>query len=296
MVASVGQMTRIDGPHGALDVETSGPADGTALVFHNGTPGAGQMFSEQVEAGARRGFRHVAYSRPGYGGSDRHPGRSVADCAADVAAIADALGIERFLTAGISGGGPHALACTALLEDRVIAAATIGSVAPYDAEGLEWLDGMGQENLDEFEAATAGEDALSAYLEPAREELLAVTGEQLHAAFGDLVSEPDRRALTGAFAQFLADNVRNGLQAGVSGWLDDDFAFVRDWGFALDAIRTPVTVWQGAQDRFVPAAHGEWLAAHVPGATARLEPEHGHLSLVLSAYGEVLDALLAQAT
>jgi pimeloyl-ACP methyl ester carboxylesterase len=252
------------------------------------------MFSEQVEAGARRGLRHVTYSRPGYGGSDRHPGRSVADCAADVAAIVDALGIERFFIAGISGGGPHALACTALLGHRVIAAATLGSVAPYDAEGLEWLDGMGQENLDEFGAASAGEDALVAYLEPAREELLVVTGEQLHAAFGALVSEPDRRALTGAFAEFLADNVRNGLAAGVNGWLDDDFAFVRDWGFALDAIRTPVTVWQGAQDRFVPAAHGEWLAAHVPGANARLEPEHGHLSLELTAYGDVLDALLAE--
>ena len=292
----VGERLRIDGPNGALDVETSGPADGTVLVFHNGTPSAGQMFSEQVKAGARRGLRHVTYSRPGYGGSDRHPGRSVADCAADVAAIADVLGIERFFTAGISGGGPHALACTALLGDRVIAAATLGSVAPYDAEGLDWLDGMGQENLDEFGAVTAGEDALLAYLEPAREQLLAVTGEQLYTAFGALVSEPDRRALTGAFAQFLADNVRTGLEAGVSGWLDDDIAFVRDWGFALDAIRTPVTVWQGAQDRFVPAAHGEWLAAHVPGADARFEPEHGHLSLELAAYGEILDALLAQGT
>jgi len=130
-----------------LAVEVAGPQDGEVVVFHTGTPSAGSLFAPLLEAGAERGLRHVSYSRPGYGDSDRQPGRTIADCTHDVAAIADALGVERFYTTGHSGGGPHALACAALLPDRVNSATTTAGVAPFDAEGLDWLAGMGQENL-----------------------------------------------------------------------------------------------------------------------------------------------------
>jgi pimeloyl-ACP methyl ester carboxylesterase len=290
------QRIEIAGPSGRkLEVELAGPDDGQALIYHTGTPSAGTLFVALIEAGAARGVRHIAYSRPGYAGSDRDAGRRVADCAQDVGAIADQLGVEQFLTVGSSGGGPHALACAALLGQRVRAAATIAGVAPRLAEGLDWAAGMGAENLDEFHAAEAGEEQLLAYLERERAELARASGAELHAALGDLLSEPDRRELTGAYAEHLAESMRAALARGPWGWFDDDMAHMREWGFDLGAITRPVTIWQGEQDRFVPFSHGQWLAEHVPAAAAQLRPRHGHLSLAIDSYGEVLDDLIARA-
>jgi pimeloyl-ACP methyl ester carboxylesterase len=283
----------IAGPRGRLDVEVTGPDDGTTLLFHMGTPSAGSMYGPLVELGAQRGIRHVIYMRPGYGESERCPGRVVADCAADAAAVADWLGVERFYTAGRSGGGPHALACAALLPGRVISAATIAGVAPRDAEGLDWLDGMARENVEEDAAAEAGEEQLLAFIEPFREKLISASASDLHEEFGDLLSDVDRGVMTGQFAEYEAESSRVGMAHGVWGWLDDDLELVHDWGFELSEISCPVTIWQGAQDRMVPLAHGEWLAAHIPGARARLLRDQGHLSLALGHYGEVLDDLLA---
>ena len=235
----------------------------------------------------------MAYSRPGYGGSDRRARRTVADCAQDVAAIADELGIERFYTVGWSGGGPHALACAALLGDRVLAAATLAGVAPYRAEGLDWLDGMGDENIEEFASAGAGEVELAAFLETAAKDIVGVDADQLRDALGGLITAVDRAALSGEMGEYMVQSTDIGLGGGISGWLDDDLAFTADWGFELGAITRPVTVWQGRQDRMVPFAHGPWLADHIPGAQARLLPEEGHLSLVVDRYEDVLDELVA---
>jgi pimeloyl-ACP methyl ester carboxylesterase len=283
----------IAGPRGGLDVEVTGPDDGETLIFHMGTPSAASMFAPLVELGAERGIRHVVYLRPGYGESERCKGRSVADCAADVVAVADALGVERFYTAGRSGGGPHALATAALLPERVIAAATIAGCAPRDAEGLDWLDGMGQENIDEIAAADAGDEALLAFIEPFGAKLVSADAADLQAEFGDLLSEVDRSVMTGEFAEYEAEATRAGMKHGVWGWFDDDLELISDWGFDLSDISRPVTIWQGAQDRMVPLAHGEWLAAHIPGARAKVLADHGHLSLALGHYGELLDDLVA---
>jgi len=261
-----------------------------------GTPSLANMYAPLVELGAARGIRHVVYMRPGYGESERCEGRLVADCAADVTAVADALGVGRFYTAGRSGGGPHALATAALLPDRVIAAATIAGCAPRYAEGLDWLDGMAQENIDEIAAADAGEKELLAFIEPFREKLVSASPEDMHAEFGDLLSDVDRSVMTGEFAEYEAQATRAGMQHGVWGWFDDDLELIRDWGFELSDISCPVTIWQGAQDRMVPLAHGEWLAAHIPGARAKLLLDHGHLSLALGHYGEFLDDLMAGGT
>ena len=154
---------------------------------------------------------------------------------------------------------------------------------------------MGEENQNEFAAALAGEEELRAYLEAEGAKLAGASGPELYAALGDLVSEPDRAALTGDYADYLAECLKAALESGVWGWFDDDIAFLRSWGFDLRAIATPVTIWQGEQDRFVPSAHGRWLGQHVGSARLELRPEHGHLSLQLDAYGEVLDDLLARA-
>jgi pimeloyl-ACP methyl ester carboxylesterase len=284
----------IEAPDGRrLDVEVAGPEDGDAVVSHTGTPGAGSLFEPLLEAGAERGLRHVSYSRPGYGDSDRHSGRSVADCVHDIVAIADHLGIDRFYATGQSGGGPHALACAALLPDRIYSAATTACVAPFDAEGLDWLAGMGQENLDEFAAQQAGEAELQAFLEKSAKEFGALTGDQVLAALGDLISDADAAVLSDEYAEHVAASLREALRNGIWGWFDDDQAAVADWGFDLGQIEVPVTIWQGDEDRMVPFAHGKWLAEHVSGAKARLLPGQGHLSLGLGNYGGVLDGLIA---
>jgi len=277
----------------SLDVRVVGPPDGVVLVTHHGTPSTGRPFRPFVEAAADRGLRTVTYSRPGYAGSTRAPGRSVASCAADTARIADHLGAERFFTSGQSGGGPHALACAALLPDRVIACATTAGVGPWNADGLDFLAGMAEENIQEFGAALAGSDELRAYLEHEAGTLRAATANDLADALGGLVSPVDVAALTGEFAEHATETLHESISTGILGWFDDDVAFTQPWGFELADIRVPVVVWQGAQDRMVPFAHGEWLAATIPAATARLLDDEGHLSLVVGSIEEILEDLLA---
>jgi pimeloyl-ACP methyl ester carboxylesterase len=153
---------------------------------------------------------------------------------------------------------------------------------------------MGEENIEEFNAAIAGPNELQSYLERVAPSLAQVTGDQIIAAFGDVVGSVDKRALTGELGTFLADNCRAALKNGFWGWFDDDLAFVRNWGFDLARITVPVTVWQGAQDRMVPFSHGQRLAAHIPEVRAFLLPEHGHLSLAVDSFSRILDDLIAR--
>jgi pimeloyl-ACP methyl ester carboxylesterase len=258
----------------------AGDPKGDLVVVHHGTPCSGILAGWWAEDAADSGVRLVGYDRPGYGGSDRHPGRTVADVAGDVEAIADALGVHQFRTWGVSGGGPHALACAALLPARVISAAVLASVAPYDAAGLDWLAGMGQDNLDEFGAAVAGEPSLRPYLTQASAQILAGGPDAVAEGMSSLLPEVDRRVLTGDVAEFMYAWLAGGQRNGVDGWLDDDLAFVRDWGFDPASIRVPLLVVQGRHDLMVPYAHGQWLAGHVPGATPRLTDDDGHLTLL----------------
>jgi pimeloyl-ACP methyl ester carboxylesterase len=277
-----------------LEVVVYGPEDGVPIVVHHGTPGVAGLFDSVIAVGAERGIRHITYSRPGYGGSTRHPGRSVADCVADVVAIADALGYKRFHSVGGSGGAPHSIACAALLPDRVISAAAIATPAPFDAVGLDWTAGMGAENVAEVAAARAGDRALQEYLEREAAEIAGVTGDEIAAVLGDVVCEADRRVINGPFAEWLAEDCAKSLAAGVWGWFDDDRALFREWGFELGEIGAPLTLWHGEEDRFVPIAHGQWMATRT-GATAELRPGEGHLSLAVSSYGEIIDGLLESA-
>jgi pimeloyl-ACP methyl ester carboxylesterase len=248
------------------------------LVFHHGTPSAALLPPGFVDAAADRGFRVVVHSRPGYGESSPQPERRVADVAADTATVLDALGADRFVTLGWSGGGPHALACAALLADRCLAAGAVAAVAPYDALGPHWMDGMGQDNVEEFSAALAGREEIEAFLAGFdREE---ITREGLLADIGTLFSPIDVEAFSGPMADYMVDGMRHAVLHGTAGWRDDDLAFAQPWGFDPAAIAVPVALWQGREDRMVPFAHGEWLAAHVPGVRARLTDDQGHVSLM----------------
>ncbi len=274
-------MTAVRTPDGrVLEVFEGGDPAGVPVVWHNGTPGSGLIYEVHAADAAAKGIRLIGYSRPGYGGSTPHPGRSVADAARDVETICGALGLDRICTWGISGGGPHALACAALLPNRVAAAASLAGVAPFDAEGLDWLDGMGEGNVVEFGAVFEGRDVVAPLLDREAAELVAAGAAQLVDALAAFVTPTDASVLTGPMGAYLYEEMRHGIEARRDGWLDDDLAFAAPWGFELGSIRVPVLVLQGRHDVMVPFAHGEWLAAHVPGADAWLSDEDGHLTLV----------------
>ena len=284
-------VTTLDGRE--LRVCEAGAPNGFAVLVHNGTPMSRLLFRPCVEDAEKRGLRLIGYDRPGYGGSTPQPGRSVADAAEDVATIADALGVDRLATWGISGGGPHALACAALLPERVVAAASLASVAPYPAEGLDWFAGMGEANVAEFGLILEGREALEPFLRQERDGMLAAGPAGLAEAMRTLLSPTDRAVLTGEAADYMFEAFRTGSEERLDGWLDDDLAFVKPWGFDLEQIDVPVLLWQGAEDRFVPLAHGEWLAARIPGVDARLSNDDGHLTLLIRRVGEVHDWLVA---
>lgn len=276
----------------SLDLYVAGPEDGETLLFYPGTPSGGLLYPALVAAAGERGLRTVSWSRPGYGSSTRQEGRAVADVVPDTVTVLDRVGADSCHAIGWSGGGPHVLAAAALLPERVRGVATIGGVAPYPAEGLDWTAGMGAENVEEFGRTLAGPDALLPFMEPNRQQVMSVTRDEVAAAFGDLIDDVDRGSLSGAFADWVASLFRESVRVGYWGWFDDDLAFVRPWGFDLASLRVPVHIWQGRQDRMVPYAHGEWLAAHVPTACPHLSDTHGHLTLIADSLPEILDELL----
>ena len=278
-----------------LDIRVSGPASGLPLVFHHGTPGAVTPFRALERAAHVRGLRLVTTSRPGYGDSSRQPGRSVVDVAADTAAVLAAIGAERCLIAGWSGGGPHALACGARLGPAA-AVLVIAGVAPYGAEGLDWMSGMGEENVAEFTAAIQGEDALRSYLRAPGEHLRDITAADIVSSLRTLLPDVDRAEVTGEFGEDMAASFRAAVGAGVDGWLDDDLAFASPWGFGLDEISVPTMIWQGTADLMVPFSHGQWLASRLPAAKAHLEEGEGHLSIGLGALDRMLDELTEAAS
>jgi pimeloyl-ACP methyl ester carboxylesterase len=272
-----------------LEIHELGDPNGFPIVFHHGTPGSGTIY----ERWATPGVRVIAYDRAGYGESTRRPGRSVADVVADITAIADELELERLSTWGLSGGGPHALACAALFDERLVAAATLAGVGPWDVEGLDWLAGMGEGNLREFDLVLAGEASLRPAIERDRRELLEATAEQLRDAMAPHLSPTDSAALTDDLAVYFHGNAEHGLAPGADGWIDDNLAFVSRWGFEPSAIARPVLVVQGGDDLMVPRQHGEWLAATIPGAESRIDDAHGHLTLVQHLVPEVHSWLLS---
>ncbi len=262
-----------------LAVEEAGDPAGRPVLVHGGTPNSRHLYSPNAIDAAERGLRLISYDRPGYGESSPQPGRTVADCAADVRAICADLGIDRLATWGISGGGPHVLACAALLPDLVVAAASLASLAPFDADGLDYFAGMGQGNVDDTRLFLADEAAARAKTEQDREEFLAASPDDVSTGMATLLTPTDAAVLTGELAKFLTSSMQDGLAPGAQGWWDDN-CMILPWGFDVADISVPVLLLHGRQDMFVPFGHGEWLAAHIPGVEARLTDDDGHLTLI----------------
>lgn len=270
-----------------LEIADNGINSAKALVFHHGTPGHSTTWSTWLEYAASRGARAISYSRAGYGTSDRDFNRRVIDINDDIAAVLDAKGVTDFVSIGWSGGGPHALANA--FEPRNKGAITLAGVGMYGAEDLNFLEGMGQENHDEFGAALKGEEVLQEWLHANAGEFKNVTGAQIRAAFGGLVGPADKAVLSGAFAEDCAATMRSALAVSFDGWIDDDLAFVKGWGFSLADIKVPVLIWQGDEDLMVPHAHSQWQAQHIPGAQLCFVPGNGHITLITQFKGEVIN-------
>ncbi len=274
-----------------LCVETAGDPHGKPILVHIGTPNSRHLHDPWIADANKKGIRLISYDRPGYGGSTAYPGHTVASGAADVRAIAEALGHDRLGIWGISGGGPYALACAALLPDLAVAVASLASPAPYGIEGFDYFAGMGELNVEDMKLFFSDPEASRRISREDWEVAVMATPETLAEHLKSLLSPPDTKALTRELAEWLASGHRDGLAPGDQGWWDDGVSHLTDWGFDLSDIGVPVKIWHGHQDRFVPVQHGQWLAATVPGAEAEFSDRDGHLSL-LSRIGEIHDWLL----
>jgi pimeloyl-ACP methyl ester carboxylesterase len=270
-----------------LAIEEAGDLGGRPVLVHNGTPNSRRLYGPNMRDAAERGLRLIGYDRPGYGGSSPQPGRTVADCAADVRAICAELGIDRLAMWGISGGGPHVLACAAMLPDLVTAAASLASPAPFGADGLDYFADMGQDNIDDTRLELADEAAARAKTEQDREEILATSPEDAARGIESLLTPTDAAVLRGEMAEYLVSSMQDGLAPGSQGWRDDNRCLISSWGFDLADIAVPILLLHGRQDKFVPFGHGQWLAAHIPGVQARLLDGDGHLTLLQNRIPEV---------
>ena len=258
-----------------------GDPGGFPVFFLHGTPNSRFARHYDESKYSEAGARVITYDRPGYGGSDRHRGRRVVDCAADVVAIADSLELERFAVAGASGGGPHALAVAARVSDRVTRAACMVSPAPYDVADFDWLEGMDPLNVRELEWALRGEEVLVAELEREAGQIVRdvaadpaqILGEEWGLSEADRVelARPERHDV-------IRQDVGEAFRRGIFGWVDDDLALVAPWGFDISEIRIPMRVVYGLTDVLVPARHGHWLARNVPGAEVVVEEDLGHFT------------------
>ncbi|HEX6490287.1 MAG TPA: alpha/beta hydrolase [Gaiellaceae bacterium] len=253
-----------------------GGPGGSPVLFHHGTPGSRLGRHPDPALPERLGVRVVNFDRPGYGGSDRLEGRSVSAIAGDAAALADHLGWERFGVMGVSGGGPHALACAALLPERISRVAVLVTPAPYEP-GFDFLAGMAQTNIDEFSAALTGPAAIAAYLAPSIEALQTEPGQVLDQLAAEL-PPPDQELLARPEVRELVIAAwQEATRQGDAGWLDDDLAFTRPWGFELGAIHTEARLWHGELDALAPQAHGRRVAEALPAASFELVSGQGHL-------------------
>jgi pimeloyl-ACP methyl ester carboxylesterase len=259
--------TRAD-PDAAANGADGAPVAPVPVFWLHGSPNVGSPPEPLFAAAAANGLGWVSYDRPGYGGSDPDDGRTVGSAAADVAAIADALGIGRFAVLGHSGGGPHALACAALLPERVIAAVSMSAPAPFDADGLDWFAGWSPGIAAENRAAAGGRAALQAHWAEAEPEDMAA-----------FFTDDDLAALGGRWS-WLAGVAGQAIEQGTDGYLEDTLAAVRPWGFEPGAVGVPVLIMHGAADKMVPPAHGAWLAGRCRSAASRVVPDAGHVTVL----------------
>jgi pimeloyl-ACP methyl ester carboxylesterase len=267
-------------------VECSGASSGMPVFLLHGTPGSRSGPRPRAGLLYRLGIRLISYDRPGYGDSAPQSGRTVADAAADVRAIANALDLPRFGVVGRSGGGPHALACAALLGDRILSAAVLVGLAPSNAEDLDWYAGMTESNIEEY--AAADDPAVLRKIVTRHVEGIRDDPESLLEFLIPKLATGDERVVSDvAMRRLLAASYAEAVRDSPEGWIDDVVALRRPWGVDLSRVKAPVLLWHGADDMFSPVAHTRWLAKTIPGATLKVQPGAAHFEAV-----EILPSVL----
>lgn len=273
------QVVKAPGGRG-LSVESLGAPEGKPVFLLHGTPGSRKGPNPRGIVLYRLGIRLICYDRPGYPGSDRFRARRVADAADDVEAIADHLGIERFSVVGRSGGAPHALACAAVLNDRVICAAALGSLAPYGALGKDWSIGMAESNVQAFKYAAEDIPALEAELDKRAKQVRGRSDGLLRELWPELNGHEKNVVDDTALRRIIAKTHAEALSETADGWIDDVIALSRPWGFELSEITAPVKLWYGRDDVFSPPGHTHWLAKRMPKANVDVEVGTAHFGAV----------------
>jgi len=276
-----------------LRVRDAGDPDGTVVMYFHGTPGSRLDLCYGEQLAAEHGVRLVSFDRPGYGGSTPAP-FGLASIAADAHAIADDLGVVRFATLGMSGGGPGALAAATVPGGRVIRAGIASGAGPFQLvpgalDGLDDSDRAAVSLLPGDPVAAAS--AFAAEFEPLAELSRVPGGSGVVSAFEDLLSPRDRELLGDQrYASAFAETMREALRPGTSGAGWDNVSWIGEWDIDLGAIRCPVLLWYGSDDRLAPPAHGWWLAQNLPSARLVLRDGEGHLG-IYEHLGEMLGAL-----
>jgi len=252
-----------------------GAAEGVPVILCHGTPGS--RLTRHADPGIyeRHGVHAVAYDRPGYGRSDPKPGRSVADAPADIVALADHLGFERFAVVGGSGGAPHALACGALLGDRVLRVGALVTPAP-PADDFDFFEGLAELNVKEFSAALEGPEAIEAFLQSYVDGIRADADSVIDQMLTELPEIDRARASRPEHREIMRESWIESVRQGSRGWADDDLAFAKPWGFELGDVTVETRVWQGELDVLTPRPHGEYVAARLPNARFEVLEGGGH--------------------
>jgi pimeloyl-ACP methyl ester carboxylesterase len=266
-----------------------GPEDGTAVLWCHGGPGSRLEPAAFASDAAEAGLRIVGIDRPGYGFSSPKPDRSIADWVPDGLAVADALGIDRFVTVGCSTGGAYALALAAMAPARVI-----GVVACCALTDMRWAPGRatmsGPASIGIWEASSrdaAMAIALETFGEDGSKMLAVGDAPAVELAPSDMALFADP-----AFVAGMASAIPAMFAQGVEGYVDDRRADGPGWqSFDAGAITCPVIVVHGGSDTICAAVQAAHTAEIVPNAELRVSPELGHFSVLSQVQPAVLDLL-----
>ncbi|UZJ50728.1 hypothetical protein CBS101457_000048 [Exobasidium rhododendri] len=276
-------------------IEGSSAEDALTFVYIHGTPSAYPVMRSLIIGCQEHNFKLISFSRAGYGDSSRHAGRSVVDIVDDVKSLLEHLKVKECVVGGWSGGGPHALACAARLESCV-GSLCIAGVAPYvESTGLDWLEGQGEDNVQEFKASLEGEEPTRAFVDAQRKELIIANAAGIVEEMSSILPDIDKKALleNQDVGSSLEVTFKEALKNNSDGWVDDDLAFVKPWEFELSEIKKPVFLYQGSLDLMVPYGHGQWLAKNLPQEhlTTHLIEGEGHISIWLGYMDSMLKEL-----
>ncbi len=276
-----------------LSYSEYGSQRGLPVLGFHGTPGSRFMFRLVHEPARRLGMRIIAPERPGFGLSTYQHNRTLIDWASDIAELANHLGLKHFGVAGISGGGPYAAACAALLPSRVSATALISPVGPLCPP--EGPDTIGTSRYVTFRVLPRVAPAMNGAFSLGRLMFLNAP-DSMYSFIKRRACAADRRILhKPEIRRNLVDGVSEGLRPGIRGVIQEMRIFCKPWNLPFEAVEAPVLLWQGTNDRNVPLPASLHLARLIPGCELRPVEGAGHY-WIFEHIEEVLKAIVQKMT